>query len=64
MSAEANTYLQFDQLFREHYNVLANYAFSILRNKQDAEDAVQEVFIKMWQKNPAVIEAYLGKNNA
>lgn len=61
MSADAHTYLRFDQLFREHYNALANYAFSILRNKQDAEDAVQDVFIKMWQKNPSVIESQEAK---
>jgi RNA polymerase sigma-70 factor (ECF subfamily) len=35
---------------------LANYAFSILRSKEDAEDIVQDTFIKLWQNTPQVVE--------
>jgi RNA polymerase sigma-70 factor (ECF subfamily) len=49
-------YFTFEKVFREHYNALASYALTILRNRQDAEDVVQEVFIRVWQKSPEVIE--------
>lgn len=48
-------YSLFENLFREHYNELSNYAYSILKNREDAEDAVQDVFIKIWQKDPTII---------
>src|ERR1044071_8889723 len=56
MPLNQDLYRTFESLFREHYNELANYAFSILRNKEDAEDVVQDVFIRVWQNNPQVIE--------
>jgi RNA polymerase sigma-70 factor (family 1) len=49
-------YKKFEVLFRDNYNRLSDYAFSILKNKQDAEDAVQDVFIKIWQKKPELME--------
>jgi RNA polymerase sigma-70 factor (family 1) len=48
-------YEKFEKLFREQYNQLANYAHTILRSRQDAEDVVQDVFIKLWQKDPTVV---------
>lgn len=48
-------YGTFEKLFREQYNQLANYAYSILRSREDAEDVVQDVFIKVWQKDPSVV---------
>ncbi|HEU4472780.1 MAG TPA: RNA polymerase sigma-70 factor [Flavisolibacter sp.] len=51
----SDRYHRFEEVFREHYNSLANYALSILRNEHDAEDVVQEVFIRVWQNNPEVI---------
>jgi RNA polymerase sigma-70 factor (family 1) len=56
MPADQDLYLLFENIFREHYNSLSNYAFSILRKKEDAEDVVQDVFIKIWQNTPQVIE--------
>jgi RNA polymerase sigma-70 factor (family 1) len=56
MSVNENKYVHFDRIFREHYNALANYAFTITRNRQDAEDVVQDVFIKMWRNHPEVID--------
>ncbi|HEX6334735.1 MAG TPA: RNA polymerase sigma-70 factor [Flavisolibacter sp.] len=55
MPPEKNLYLQFESVFKAHYNALANYAFSILKSEQDAEDVVQEVFIRVWQNTPDVI---------
>lgn len=56
MPHQPSLYDKFELLFREHYGKLAEYAYSIVKNKEDAEDAVQEVFIKIWQNKPAVIE--------
>ena len=56
MLSNKDLYLQFEKIFREHYNALANYAYSILKSEQDAEDVVQEVFIKIWQNNPDIIK--------
>ena len=36
-------------LLKEYYHKVYVYCFQILRNAQDAEDAVQEVFIKAFQ---------------
>jgi RNA polymerase sigma-70 factor (ECF subfamily) len=38
----------FNQLVRQLNRNLYGYAFRILRNQEEAEDAVQEVFIKLW----------------
>lgn len=56
MPTDRNLYSLFESVFREHYNSLSNYAFSILRKREDAEDVVQDVFIKVWQNTPQVIE--------
>jgi RNA polymerase sigma-70 factor (family 1) len=55
MPANAELYPVFESIFKEHYNTLANYAYSILKNKQNAEDVVQDVFVKLWQNSPDVI---------
>jgi RNA polymerase sigma-70 factor (ECF subfamily) len=40
----------FGELFDAHYQPLCRYAFSILRDNQEAEDIVQKVFCKLWDK--------------
>jgi RNA polymerase sigma-70 factor (family 1) len=55
MLANRDLYQVFENLFKVHYEALSNYAFSILRNKDDAEDIVQDVFIKLWKNSPDVI---------
>lgn len=42
------TRTDFNDLVRQHNRTLYGYAFRILRNQEEAEDAVQEVFIKLW----------------
>ena len=41
----------FRSVFTEFYNPLCNYANNILRNETTAEDLVQDVFCKLWEKN-------------
>lgn len=49
-----------EQLFRIFYKPLVIYAYRLLGNQADAEDAVQEIFIKFWQRNQfADIRSYL-----
>jgi RNA polymerase sigma-70 factor (ECF subfamily) len=42
------TRADFNELVRQHNRNLYGYAFRILRNQEEAEDAVQETFIKLW----------------
>lgn len=42
------TRADFNNLVRQLNRNLYGYAFHILRNQEEAEDAVQEVFIKLW----------------
>lgn len=40
----------FEHVFDLHYRPLCYYAQSILADQQEAEDAVAEVFVKLWEK--------------
>lgn len=49
-----------DMLFRKFYEPLVLYAFKFLGEQAEAEDAVQEVFIRFWNRNQFVdIQYYL-----
>ena len=55
---------EFKKLFEQYYNPLCNFASTILYSSSKAEDAVQDVFIKMWQKKDTLgglenVKAYL-----
>ena len=39
----------FDHLIRQLSRKLYGFAFRILRSREEAEDAVQEIFIKLWK---------------
>lgn len=39
-----------EDLFRDHYEALTRYAFTILKDNREAEDVVQKLFIKLWEK--------------
>ena len=41
---------EFEQLFKEHFKSLYAYAFTILKNEAVAEETVQHVFYKVWEK--------------
>lgn len=41
---------ELEQLFKEHYEALFRYAFSILKNEEDAKDVLQIVFINLWER--------------
>ena len=55
---------EFKQRFLPHYKLLYRVAFQLTGNAQDAEDLLQDLYLKLWQKrdnlrDEAVTEAYL-----
>jgi len=47
---------EFNELVRQHNRNMYGYAFRILQNQEEAEDAVQEVFIKLWNLGKKIDE--------
>ncbi len=47
----------FEHLFRLHYQRLCSYAFTFLKDEVNSEDVVQDVFIKIWEKEKMEIGA-------
>ena len=59
-----NNQREFQELYHKHFNGLANYAYSVLKDKDAAKDVVQDVFLDLWNKRESLsiktsIEAYL-----
>lgn len=44
----------FEQLFKTYYANLVNYAFLILKEKAGAEEAVQDMFFKIWENRESI----------
>lgn len=40
----------YEDLFHAHYEPLTRYAFSMMKNMDEAEDVVQRLFVKFWEK--------------
>ena len=40
----------FENVFKTHFKNLHSYAYAIIRNEADAEEIVQNVFYKIWEK--------------
>jgi RNA polymerase sigma-70 factor (ECF subfamily) len=47
----------FEAVFRRWYAPLADYALRILQSRDGAEDAVQDVFISLWNRHAAIPDA-------
>jgi RNA polymerase sigma-70 factor (ECF subfamily) len=41
--------MKYKQIFRKHRDQVFGYAYYLLRNREDAEDVTQEVFINLWR---------------
>ena len=55
---------EFKQRFMPHYKLLYRVAYQLTGNAQDAEDLLQDLYLKLWQKrddlpDEAMKEAYL-----
>lgn len=44
----------FEKLFKEHYASLCRFAYRFLEDKDQAEEIVQEVFCKIWDKRKSI----------
>jgi len=40
----------YEMLFKQWYEPLCRYAYSILRNQEETEDVVQKLFCKLWEE--------------
>ena len=45
---------RFEALFRDHYAPLVGYAMRITKDKDLAEDLVQQVFVNLWEKRESI----------
>ena len=43
-----NNMTQYDKLYKEYYSTIYGIVFSIIKNKENSEDVVQEIFIKIY----------------
>jgi RNA polymerase sigma-70 factor, ECF subfamily len=50
---EERDQLDFEVVFKTHFKKLHAYAYTILRDESDAEEMVQQVFFKLWERNTA-----------
>lgn len=50
-------YGPFRLIFGEYYDPLCKYAFTLVTDHDVAEDIVQEVFVRIWEKHQAVIQS-------
>ena len=50
-------YAQFRLLFREYYDPLSRYAYTLVTDHDAAEDLVQEVFVRIWEKHQPIIQS-------
>ena len=41
---------EFKQRFMPHYRLLYRVAYHLTANAQDAEDLLQDMYLKLWQK--------------
>ena len=53
---------EFKQRFLPHYKLLYRVAFQLTGNAQDAEDLLQDLYLKLWQKRDYL--SYEAKNEA
>lgn len=54
----------FEKVFKTYYSPLTGYAFNILKNEEQAQEVVQETFVKFWEKRAEInielsLKAYL-----
>jgi RNA polymerase sigma-70 factor (ECF subfamily) len=55
---------EFEQVFKTHYKALHSYACTILKDEMAAEEIVQQIFLKIWERKQQLsiqssIRAYL-----
>ena len=48
----------FEQLFERYHKKLFAFLYQLFHSKEDAEEIVQETFVKIWEKREEFIEGY------
>jgi RNA polymerase sigma-70 factor, ECF subfamily len=48
----------FEKMYKEYYTPLFRYIYTRIKNKQDAEDITQTVFIKIWNALPSFNDSH------
>jgi RNA polymerase sigma-70 factor (ECF subfamily) len=51
--------LSFDYIFKKYHKKVYYFAVSYLKNKEEAEDVVQEVFMSLWKYRDQINEYYV-----
>lgn len=49
----ADKKLSFKEVFAEYYASQVHFAYKIIKNRHDAEDVVQDVFLGIWRSKPS-----------
>jgi RNA polymerase sigma-70 factor (ECF subfamily) len=52
-----------NDLFNQYYRRLCRFAFVILRCEQSAEEIVQDVFVRLWEKRESLNHSYSNLQN-
>jgi len=52
----------FEEIFKSHFKRLHSYAFTILKDEAEAEEIVQQVFFKLWERTQT--HSFSGSLNA
>jgi len=50
-SAKSSLLLDFEHYFHSYYEALHRYAFTLVKDNDEAKDVVQQVYIKLWEKS-------------
>jgi RNA polymerase sigma-70 factor, ECF subfamily len=56
---KAGDVLSFDYIFRKYNKKVYYFAISYLKNKEESEDVVQEVFMNLWRYRDQINEYYV-----
>lgn len=61
---QINNQREFQEIYHQYFNGLANYAYAVLKDRDAAKDVVQDVFLDVWNKRETLsiktsLEAYL-----
>lgn len=55
MQEEKALYQSFHQAFIQFYESLCQYAYALVKESQAAEDIVQEIFVRVWEKKKDLV---------
>lgn len=51
--------LSFDDIFKKYNKKVYSFAYSFLKNREEAQDVVQEVFLNLWRHREQINEYYV-----